>query len=71
MQAKPNQRKYICPHCGKDMNCRTASTFDKDITLIYCTNDGCEVEGITWDIKKLESYECNKVQRMEELLDVD
>lgn len=71
MQAKPNQRKYYCPGCSKKLKRESQSQFGQEVHLIYCTNEDCDFDGVSWDIKKLESYEINQIQRVEELIDVD
>ncbi|AGH57556.1 hypothetical protein PYDG_00024 [Pseudoalteromonas phage pYD6-A] len=69
MQAKANQKKYICPYCESQMKHEVNDGYSQEVHLIYCTNEDCDVEGINWDVAKLESYEINKIQRVEELLD--
>ncbi|WMM35503.1 hypothetical protein [Vibrio phage PJN101] len=71
MQAKSNQKKYYCPYCEQSMAHETSNGYETEVHLIYCTNEDCDVEGINWEIKKLESYEINKIQRVEELLDIE
>lgn len=69
MQAKPNQRKYYCPYCEKGMENNRENHFNQEVWRIYCTNDNCGFSGIGWEIHKLESFEINKIQRMDEILD--
>lgn len=71
MQQSPNQRVYYCPNCEKKLKRETENSFGEEVHLIYCTNEDCDYDGVSWDIKKLESFEINKIQRVEELIDVD
>lgn len=69
---KLHQRKYWCPHCEGAMEIEEHHTVSRgEIKTVACINEECDYEGVGWDTKKLESYEINKIQRMEELIDVD
>lgn len=58
---KLNQKKYICPYCGHTMTISSCYT-------IKCTNTVCDFADIGWNIRKLESFPCNKAQRLEEVI---
>lgn len=72
MQAKPNQRKYYCPRCEKEMHYEETEQFGSKVYEVHCTSteEKCDYSGINWDIKRLEKFEINKIARVEELLDV-
>lgn len=72
MQYKPNQRTFYCPMCEKKMKYKEVETFGSTVYEISCqsSEEDCDYAGINWDIKRLESFEVNKIARVEELLDV-
>ncbi len=71
MQAKSNQNRYVCPSCEKKMGHEVINQMGQEVHHVYCTNEDCDYEGVNWDLKKLESYECNQIARVEELLNVE
>lgn len=68
---EPKQEKYFCPHCKQEMEKKTFLIVGSNETgtHIYCYNDECEWEGISWDVRHLENHPINKEQRTLELLE--
>lgn len=72
MQAPKNQRKYYCPLCEKEMEVEESSGYNSNqLYTIICVNEDCDGSGVGWDIQKLESYEVNKIRRVEELIGIE
>lgn len=70
MQPKANQKTYYCPYCEKKMSYEVTSKFGTEVHLVHCKNENCDVYDINWDLKKLESFEINKIARVEDLLEI-